>query len=118
VGTMIDKIRVMLVDDHAVVRVGFRMLIDASSDLCVVDEAESGEIAYQRYPESRPHVVVGDRVPNQASARVLYRDGIPIATLVGGQFMALEAMDEAAEWAARSRLLRAQSEYAVAESGD
>ncbi len=60
-------------------------------------------------------VVVGSKVPNQAGARVLYRDGAPIATLVGGQFSALELMDEAAEWAARSRLLRAQSEYAPAE---
>jgi len=60
-------------------------------------------------------VVVGNKVPNQAGARVLYRDGAPIATLVGGQFSALEPMDEAAAWAARSRLLRAQSEYALAE---
>jgi ATP-dependent Lhr-like helicase len=59
------------------------------------------------------YVVVGNKVPNQAGARVLYRDGAPIATLVGGQFNALEPMDEAAEWAARSRLLRAQSEYAA-----
>jgi ATP-dependent Lhr-like helicase len=62
------------------------------------------------------YVVVGSKIPNQAGARVLYRDGAPIATLVGGQFNALEPMDEAAEWAARSRLLRAQSEYALAES--
>jgi ATP-dependent Lhr-like helicase len=59
------------------------------------------------------YVVAGNKVPNQAGARVLYRDGAPIATLVGGQFNALEAMDEAAEWAARSKLLRAQSEYAA-----
>jgi ATP-dependent Lhr-like helicase len=59
------------------------------------------------------YVVVGNKVPNQAGARVLYRDGAPIATLVGGQFNALETMDEAGEWAARSKLLRAQSEYAA-----
>lgn len=57
---MIEKIRVMLVDDHAVVRVGFRMLLDASADIEVVDEADSGEAAYQRYPESRADVVVMD----------------------------------------------------------
>jgi len=62
------------------------------------------------------YVVAGARVPNQAGARVLYRDGAPIATLVGGQFTALESMDEAAEWAARSKLLRAQSEYAHADA--
>ena len=61
------------------------------------------------------HVVAGARVPNQSGARVLYRDGAPIATLVGGQFSALEPMDDAAEWTARSKLLRAHSEYPQAE---
>jgi DNA-binding NarL/FixJ family response regulator len=49
--TMMNKIRVMLVDDHAVVRVGFRMLINASKDMEVVDEAESGEVATSAYAE-------------------------------------------------------------------
>ena len=53
-------IRLMLVDDHAVVRVGFRMLLNASSDIEVVDEADSGEAAYQRYPDVKPDVVVMD----------------------------------------------------------
>jgi ATP-dependent Lhr-like helicase len=61
------------------------------------------------------HVVAGARVPNQSGARVLYRDGAPIATLVGGQFNALEPMDDAAEWTARSKLLRAHSEYPQVE---
>jgi ATP-dependent Lhr-like helicase len=64
------------------------------------------------------HVVAGARVPNQSGARVLYRDGAPIATLVGGQFNAHEPMDDAAEWTARSKLLRAHSEYPQAEVED
>jgi ATP-dependent Lhr-like helicase len=64
------------------------------------------------------YVVVGNKVPNQAGARLLYRDGAPIATLVGGQFNALETMDEAAEWAARSKLLRAHGEYVHTEIED
>jgi two-component system invasion response regulator UvrY len=54
------KIRVMLVDDHAVVRVGFRMLLTASGDVEVAAEADSGELAYQAYGEVRPDVVVMD----------------------------------------------------------
>lgn len=57
---MSTKIRVMLVDDHAVVRVGFRMLLSASSDIEVVAEADSGELAYQRYVEITPDVVIMD----------------------------------------------------------
>jgi len=74
-----SKIRIMLVDDHAVVRVGFRMLLNATSDIEVVDEADSGETAYQRYPEVRPDVVVMDlAMPGiggiEAVRRLLSRD--------------------------------------------
>lgn len=58
--TTATKIRVMLVDDHAVVRVGFRMLLAATGDIEVVAEADSGEVAYQRYSEIRPDVVIMD----------------------------------------------------------
>jgi two-component system, NarL family, invasion response regulator UvrY len=57
---MTEKIRVTLVDDHAVVRVGFRLLLEASPDIAVVDECENGETAYLRYGESKPDVVVMD----------------------------------------------------------
>lgn len=74
-----QKIRVMLVDDHAVVRVGFRMLLNASGDIEVVEEADSGEAAYQRYPEVRPDVVVMDlAMPGvggvESARRLLARD--------------------------------------------
>ena len=74
-----SKIRIMLVDDHAVVRVGFRMLLNATSDIEVVDEADSGEAAYQRYPEVHPDVVVMDlAMPGiggiEAVRRLLSRD--------------------------------------------
>ena len=42
---MKTPINVMLVDDHAVVRFGFRMLLDATEDIRVVAEAESAEVA-------------------------------------------------------------------------
>ncbi len=54
------KIRVMLIDDHAVVRVGFRMLLGMSADIEVVGEADSGESAYQKYAEIQPDVAVMD----------------------------------------------------------
>ena len=53
-------INVMLVDDHAVVRMGFRLLLEGSSDIKVVGEAESGEDACRKYPELKPDVVVMD----------------------------------------------------------
>ena len=53
-------INVMLVDDHAVVRMGFRLLLEGSTDIKVVGEAESGEDACRKYPELKPDVVVMD----------------------------------------------------------
>ena len=53
-------IRVMLVDDHAVVRMGFRMLLEGSDDIEVVGEAESGEDAVRQFGEIKPDVIVMD----------------------------------------------------------
>jgi len=50
----------MLVDDHAVVRTGFKLLLHASSDIQVVAEADSGEAACQMYEGATPDVVVMD----------------------------------------------------------
>ncbi len=57
---MKDKIRVILVDDHAVVRAGFRMLLSAEADIDVIAEAERGEAACQLYLEQQPDVMVLD----------------------------------------------------------
>ncbi len=54
------KITVMLVDDHAVVRAGYRLLLSQSSQIEIVREAERGEEACQFYAECQPDVVVMD----------------------------------------------------------
>ncbi|HEY8118058.1 MAG TPA: response regulator transcription factor [Methylophilaceae bacterium] len=57
---MSGQINVMLVDDHAVVRMGFKMLLESASDIKVVAEAENGEQAVKMYVEHQPDVVVMD----------------------------------------------------------
>lgn len=67
-------IRVLLVDDHAVVRTGFRLLLQARADISVVGEAESGESACQRYVELSPDVVVMDiAMPGMGGIEALRR---------------------------------------------
>ncbi len=67
-------IRVMLVDDHAVVRTGFRLLLQAQTDVAVIAEAESGEVACQRYLELTPDVVVLDlAMPGMGGLEALRR---------------------------------------------
>lgn len=55
-----SQINVMLVDDHAVVRMGFKMLLETSDDIKVIAEAENGEEAIKFYMEHKPDVVVMD----------------------------------------------------------
>jgi two-component system invasion response regulator UvrY len=74
-----SQINVMLVDDHAVVRMGFKMLLELDADIKVVAEAESGEQSIQRYMEFKPTVVVMDiTMPGigglEAIERILAKD--------------------------------------------
>ena len=57
---MKDRIKVILVDDHAVVRAGFRMLLSTDESIEVIAEAERGETACQLYFDKQPDVMVLD----------------------------------------------------------
>lgn len=53
-------INILLVDDHAIVREGYRSLISKQADLKVIAEASNGVDAYRLYKECQPDVVVTD----------------------------------------------------------
>jgi DNA-binding NarL/FixJ family response regulator len=55
-----DKIKVLLVDDHTVVRQGLRVLLEAEQDITIVAEAENGRQAVQLTKKHLPDVVVMD----------------------------------------------------------
>jgi DNA-binding NarL/FixJ family response regulator len=55
-----DSIRVLLVDDHAVVRAGFRRLLEQTPGIGVVTEAASGDEAYRIFGDCQPEVTVMD----------------------------------------------------------
>jgi two-component system invasion response regulator UvrY len=74
-----SQISIMLVDDHAVVRMGFKMLLESDTDLKVIAEAENGETAIKYYVEHKPNVVVMDiTMPGmggiEAIERILAKD--------------------------------------------
>ena len=74
-----SQINVMLVDDHAVVRMGFKMLLESASEIKVIAEAENGEMAIKAYVEHKPSVVVMDiTMPGmgglEAIERILAKD--------------------------------------------
>ena len=85
-------IGVMLVDDHAVVRVGFRMLLELAPDVRVVGEADDGETACRSYAQLHPDVVVMDlEMPGigglEAVRRLLAQDN-------NARILALSAHDD------------------------
>ncbi|WP_295679916.1 response regulator transcription factor [uncultured Nevskia sp.] len=53
-------IRILLVDDHAVVRAGYRQLLECAPEYTVVAEAASAAAGYRRFLECAPDVVITD----------------------------------------------------------
>jgi DNA-binding NarL/FixJ family response regulator len=80
-------IRILLVDDHPVVRMGLRGMLDAEADLVVVGEAGSGDAGVEMAVAERPDIVLMDlRMPGgdgvSATERIL-------ATVPGTRVMVL-----------------------------
>jgi len=76
---MKSTIKVLLVDDHAVVRAGFKLLLATSTDIDVIAEADRGEQAIQLYQQHQPDIVVLDlSMPGigglEAIRRIVQRD--------------------------------------------
>jgi DNA-binding NarL/FixJ family response regulator len=57
---MMDKIRVLLVDDHAIMRDGIRAMLSVLDDIEVVGEAADGKQALERVQELDPDIVIMD----------------------------------------------------------
>jgi DNA-binding NarL/FixJ family response regulator len=74
------SVRVLLVDDQALIRAGFRMILDAEEDIEVVGECADGAQALDRVKRLKPDVVLMDiRMPEmdgiEATARIVRGDG-------------------------------------------
>ena len=57
---MATPLRILLVDDHAVVRAGCKALLENQADLRVIAEADSGEAACRQFIKHTPDVVIMD----------------------------------------------------------
>ena len=57
---MTKKITVLLVDDHGLVRRGFRRMLEDEPDIAVVGEASDGDEAIRLARELKPNVIVMD----------------------------------------------------------
>ena len=78
-------IRILLADDHAIVRDGLRSLLETAGGMEVVGEAEDGQQAIERCVELKPDVVVMDiAMPklNGIDATRELRDACPTAKVI------------------------------------
>ena len=83
-------IRVLLVDDHELVRTGFRMMLDASDGFEVVGEADDGDTALRELERTAVDVVVMDvRMPRMGGVEATRR----IVELGGPQILILTTFD-------------------------
>jgi DNA-binding NarL/FixJ family response regulator len=71
---MLDKTRLLLVDDHAVVREGYRRLLESRPDLTIVGEAASAREAFEQYRLLAPDVLVLDLgLPDMGGVELIRR---------------------------------------------
>jgi len=80
------KIRVMIADDHAILRAGLRMLVNTQADMEVVSEASDGEKAVQAARETKPDVALLDltmpRVGGMKALQQMARECVEVRVLV------------------------------------
>lgn len=69
-----DTLTVMLVDDHAIVREGYKRLLETHGRIAVIGEADSGEVALSELRRVNPDVVVMDvSLPGESGITTLRR---------------------------------------------
>ena len=115
-----SRIRVMLVDDHAVVRSGLSAFLMAFDDFELVAEAESGVEAIRRCSQTHPDVVLMDlMMPDMdgASATRAIRERFPdVQILVLTSFKEDELVQDALQAGAIGYLLKSVSAKELAEA--
>ena len=80
-----DKTRILLADDHHVVRQGIRGLLEREADFKVVGEAENGQEALKLAHELRPDIIILEsRIPKLDTVEVIKRikSEYPVAVLI------------------------------------
>jgi DNA-binding NarL/FixJ family response regulator/class 3 adenylate cyclase len=105
------RLSLLIVDDQALVRAGFRMILDAEEDIDVVGEATNGAEAIEEVRRLRPDIVLMDvRMPEldgiEATKRLLAEGGVPTKVVMLTTFDMDEYVYEALRAGASGFLLK------------
>lgn len=114
-----DEIRVLVVDDHPLMRVGIAAIIDESSDMCTVGQAGNGTEAVRLFSELRPDIVVMDlKLPGLSGVeaiRSIRRKDPDACVIVLTTYEGDEDIHQALEAGARGYIIKGMSHEVLME---
>lgn len=113
-------IKVLLVDDHEMVRLGVSAYLSIQDDIEVVGEAENGEVGYEKALVLRPDVILMDLVMEVmdgiASTKAILKDWPEAKILIVTSFIDDEKVYPAIEAGAAGYLLKTSSAQEIADA--
>lgn|SRR5699024_665626 len=113
-------IKVLLVDDHEMVRLGVSSYLSIQEDIEVVGEAEDGQIGYEKAMELRPDVILMDLVMEVMdgieSTKAILNEWPQARILIVTSFLDDEKVYPAIEAGAAGYLLKTSSAHEIAEA--
>ena len=117
---MAQKIRVILVDDHEMVRLGVSSYLSIQSDVEVVGEAENGEDGYEKAMALRPDVILMDLVMEVMdgieSTKKILKEWPEARILIVTSFIDDEKVYPAIEAGASGYLLKTSTAHEIANA--
>lgn len=113
-------IKVLLVDDHEMVRLGVSSYLSIQDDIEVVGEAENGQIGYEKALELRPDVILMDLVMDVMdgieSTKAILKDWPEAKIIIVTSFIDDEKVYPAIEAGAAGYLLKTSTAHEIADA--
>ena len=113
-------IKVLLVDDHEMVRLGVSSYLSIQDDIEVIGEAENGRVGYEKALELRPDVILMDLVMDEMdgieSTKLILNDWPEAKIIIVTSFIDDEEVYPAIEAGAAGYLLKTSTAHEIAEA--
>lgn len=113
-------IKVLLVDDHEMVRLGVSSYLSIQDDIEVIGEAENGRVGYEKALELRPDVILMDLVMDEMdgieSTKLILNDWPEAKIIIVTSFIDDEKVYPAIEAGAAGYLLKTSTAHEIAEA--